>query len=110
VDDAGGRRPPFATLPRMSIEMRAAEVYRLANTLRGAADDAEQISARLREAPQVGGGLQTAVEHFLESQRAAGKAFAGELAWLGSTVTDVADSWLHLDGTLLAQHGPLGAE
>ena len=66
MDDAGGRRPPFATLPRMSIEMRAAEVYRLANTLRGAADDAEQISARLREAPQVGGGLQTAVEHFLE--------------------------------------------
>jgi hypothetical protein len=94
----------------MSIEMRAAEVYRLANTLRSAADDAEQIGARLREAPQVGGGLQTAVEHFLESHRVAGKAFAGELAWLGGTVTDVAESWLRLDGTLLAQHGPLGAQ
>jgi hypothetical protein len=94
----------------MSIEMRAAEVYRLANTLRSASDDAEQIGARLRESPQVGGGLQTAVEHFLESHRAAGKAFAGELAWLGGTVTDVADSWLHLDETLLSPRGPVGAE
>jgi hypothetical protein len=110
VDDADGRRARFATLPRMSIEMQAAEVYRLANTLRSAAGDAEQISACLRETPQVGGGLQTAVQHFLESHRAAGKVFAGELAWLGDTVTDVADSWLHLDGTLLSPRGPVGAE
>jgi hypothetical protein len=110
VDDGGAGGPLFATLPRMSIEMHAAEVYRLANKLRGAADEAELIGVRLRDTPQVDGGLQAAVEHFLESHRAAGKAFAGELAWLGATVTDVAGSWLHLDGTLLSPRGPVGAE
>jgi hypothetical protein len=94
----------------MSIEMHAAEVYRLADTLRAAAEDAELIGVRLGGTPQVGGGLQTAVEQFLESQRAAGEAFAGELAWLAGTVTDVANSWLHLDGSLLSPRGPVGAE
>lgn len=90
----------------MSIEMRAAEVYRLADTLRGAADEADLLGRRLRETPQVDGGLQTAVAHFLESHRAAGRAFAGELAWLAGTVTDVANSWLHLDRTLVGRpHG-----
>jgi hypothetical protein len=94
----------------MSIEMPAAEVYRLANTLRGAAGAAEDIGVRLRDTPRVGGGLETAVEIFLDSHRAAGRALVGELAWLGDTVAAVADSWLRLDGTLLASTGRARAE
>ena len=85
----------------MSIEMPAVEVYGLANQLRSAVADAEEIGIRLRDTPQVRGGLTAAVETFLESHRAAGRALAGELAWLGDTVAAVADSWLHLDGTVL---------
>jgi hypothetical protein len=90
----------------MSIEMPAAEVYALADTLRGAVGDAEEITIRLRDAPpELGPGLQVAVASFLESHRAAGRALAGELAWLGGTVAAVADSWLTLDGSLLAPSG-----
>jgi hypothetical protein len=32
-------------------------------------------------------------------------AVAGELRWLGGTVAAVADSWLGLDGSLLAPPG-----
>jgi hypothetical protein len=94
----------------MSIEMPAAEVYRLANTLRGAVGDAEEIGVRLRETPDVAGDLQAAVASFLESHRAAGRALAGELAWLGDTVAAVADSWLHLDGSLVRADGRARAE
>jgi hypothetical protein len=85
----------------MSIEMPAAEVYRLANTLRGSAADAEEIGNRLGGRPGVGGPLQAPLEAFLESHRAAGSALAGELQWLGTTVSAVADSWLQLDGTVV---------
>jgi hypothetical protein len=110
VDDAGEGWPPFATLPRMSIEMHAAEVYRFANTLRGAADDVEDIGAGLREPSRVDGPLAAAVGAFLASHRAAGQAFAGELDWLAGTVTDVAHSWLRLDDTLLGRPGGVTAE
>ena len=105
MDDAGAGRSPFATLRRMSIEMQAAEVYRLADTLRGAARVAEDIAVHLRGTRPVDGGLQAAVETFLESHRAAGQVFAGELAWLGDTVEGVADSWLRLDRALLGRPG-----
>jgi hypothetical protein len=94
----------------MSIEMPAAEVYRLANTLRGAAGEAEEIGIRLRETPDLGSDLRAAVESFLESHRAAGQALVGELAWLGDTVAAVADSWLRLDGSLVVPHGRARAE
>jgi hypothetical protein len=94
----------------MSIEMHAAEVYRLADTLRGAAGVAEDIAVHLRGSRQVDGGLQAAVDAFLESHRAAGQAFAGELDWLAGTVTDVAHSWLRLDDTLLGRPGGVTAE
>jgi hypothetical protein len=110
VDDAGGDGAVAATLPGMSIEMPAAEVYRLAAALRGAAADAEEIAVRLRGRPHVGGVLQAAIETFLDSHRSAGQVFAGELAWLGDTVAAVADSWLRLDGALLAPHGQAQAE
>ena len=102
VDDAGEGDARSATLPRMSIEMHAAEVYRLADTLRGAGRDAAEIESRLRDSPSLRPStLQAAAETFLESHRAAGRAFAGELAWLGDTVSAVADSWLLLDRSLL---------
>jgi hypothetical protein len=109
VDDASEGRRPFATLPRMSIEMHAAEVYRLADTLRGAAEDVEDIGACLRAPSGVDGHLTAAAGAFLASHRAAAHAFAGELDWLAGTVTDVAHSWLRLDGTLVPR-GQLGAE
>jgi hypothetical protein len=40
----------------------------------------------------------------------AGRALAGELDWLGTTVGAVADSWLRLDGALLPPHGWTRAE
>ena len=94
----------------MSIEMPAAEVHRLADSLRAAGRDAEEIAVRLSGVPQTGDPtLQAAVEGYLESHRAAGRAFAAELAWLGNTVAAVADSWLALDATLLAARGRTGA-
>jgi hypothetical protein len=110
VDDADAGTARTATLRRMSIVMPAAEVYGLANALRGAAGAAEDIGARLRDTGDVGGGVQAAVETFLESHRAAGRALVGELAWLGDTVAAVADSWLQLDGTLMPSHGRARAE
>jgi hypothetical protein len=94
----------------MSIEMPAAEVHALAGTLRGAAGDAEEIGARLNPAGNVGNALQPAVEAFLDGQRTAGRALAGELAWVGATVAAVADSWLALDRALLASPGRMSAE
>ena len=110
MDDARGGGARSATLPRMSIEMHAAEVYRLADTLRGAAGVAEDIAVHLRGPRRVDGGLTTTVAAFLESHRTAGHAVAEELDWLASTVTDVADSWLRLDRTLLARPGGSIAE
>lgn len=88
-----------------SIEVRAPELYALAGTLRRSSAIADEVAARLRDTPVVGGGLQGAVEGFLESHRTAGRALAGELEWLGATVAAVADSWLGLDRELLADAG-----
>lgn len=89
----------------MSIEVQAEEVYRLAATLRGAADGAHEMGARLAGSASVGRLLQSAVDDLLESHQAAARALAGELSWLAGTVTSVADSWLQLDESMLA---PLG--
>jgi hypothetical protein len=92
----------------MSIEVRAPELYALADTLRRSSRIAEEVAARLRDTPDVGGGLNGAVEGFLDSHRTAGRALAGELEWLGATVAAVADSWLGLDRDLLADGGRVG--
>jgi hypothetical protein len=110
VDDARAGRSVPVTLPGMSIEMPAAEVYGLAHTLRGTAADAEEIGHRLGGRPRVGGPLQAPVEAFLESHRAAGAALAGELDWLGATVAAIADSWVRLDGTVMPSLGRVPAE
>jgi hypothetical protein len=105
VDDDPAHRSGTATLRPMSIEMPAAEVHAMAGTLRGAAADAEAIGALLDRAGDVGEVVQPAAEAFLDSHRTAGRALAGELAWLGATVAAVADSWLALDRQLLASRG-----
>lgn len=93
----------------MPIEMPPAEVHALAGTLRAAAARAEEIAPRLDVAGNVGDALQPAAEAFLDAHRAAGRALAGELDWLGATVGAVADSWLALDRGLLAARGRGGA-
>jgi hypothetical protein len=110
VDDGPAESAASVTLRAMSIEMRATEVRALAAVLRGSAADAEEIGARLDGAPRPAGPLHGPVAAFLDSHRAAGRALAGELEWLGTTVGAVADSWLRLDGALLPPHGWVHAE
>ena len=102
VDDASEDAAGPPDCRGMSIEMPAAEVHHLADVLRAAAGDAEQIVIRLGGTPRSVGGPAGGRGDFLDTQRAAGRAFAGELAWRGDTVAAVADSWLRLDGALLA--------
>jgi hypothetical protein len=87
----------------MSIEMPALEVYALADELRERAAEAEEAQLRLRRPVDVGGPLQPGIEAFLLSHRTAGQALAGELRWLGETVSSVADSWLAFDASLLTR-------
>ena len=86
----------------MNIEIRALEVHALAAVLRDAAGEADWIGVRLAGSPPVGGPLQPAVDAFLDCHRTAGQALAGELRWLGSAVAAAADSWVRLDGSLVA--------
>lgn len=88
-----------------TIEVRAQELYALADVLRRSSRIGEEVAARLRDTPVVGGGLQGAVAGFLESHRTAGRALTGELEWLAATVATVAESWLGLDRELLADGG-----
>jgi hypothetical protein len=94
----------------MSIEMPAAEVHALAAELRRRSDDALEAASRLGRHAFVGGSLQPTLEAFLAGHRTAGRAMAGELQWLGDTVSGVAASWLALDGSLLARIRHPGAE
>jgi hypothetical protein len=109
VDDAHGAPAAARTLPGMSIEILALEVHAMAGTLRDAAGEADEIGVRLGGAAAVGDPLQPAVEAFLDCHRTAGRALAGELRWLGSTVAAVADSWLRLDASLVAPGGRMRA-
>ena len=89
----------------MSIELPAAEVHALADRLVQSAEEADDAGARLAAPAAVGGPLQAAVESFLDCHRVAAAAMAGELRWLGGTIAAVADSWVALDGSLLAGQG-----
>jgi hypothetical protein len=89
----------------MTIEVPPAQLYALADALRAQGDEADEVTGRLAGAPAVPGPLAGAVGAFLEAHRVAGGAVAGELRWLGGTIAAVADSWLGLDGSLLARPG-----
>jgi hypothetical protein len=86
----------------MTIDVPAAELYALADALRAQGEEAGEVTGRLSGVPSVGGPLQPVVDAFLDAHRTGATALAGELQWLGSTVAEVADSWLGLDGTMLA--------
>jgi hypothetical protein len=101
VDDGSAQAALDRTLAGMGIEIRALEVHAMAGTLREAAGEADWIGIRLRCGAPVGGPLQPAAEAFLECHRTAGAALAGELRWLGSTLTATADSWTRLDGVVV---------
>ena len=88
----------------MSIEVVPVQLYALAAVLDGAAARAGQAGAAV-EPPPVGGPLGTAVAGFAETVQTAGRSLAGELSWLGGAVAAAADSWLHLDGSLLPARG-----
>ena len=105
MDDGPGLSPRDGTLPAMTIEVPAAEVYALGDALCSQAQLAAEVAARLAGPAPVGGPLQPALDGFLECQRTGAAALAGELDWLGHTVAAVADSWLRLDGSLLAVPG-----
>jgi len=89
----------------MSIEVPAAEVHALSGRLVRSAEEADDAGARLGGTHGVGETLRVAVESFLDCHRAGAAAMAGELRWLGGTMAAVADSWLALDGSLLAEPG-----
>jgi hypothetical protein len=86
----------------MTIEVPPGQLYALADALRAQADEGDEITTRLAGAPALSGPLRGPAEAFLEAHRAAGTAVAGELRWLGGTIAAVADSWLGLDGSMLA--------
>ena len=88
-----------------AIEVPPDEVYALAAHLGAQAAVAEEVADRLGYPPAVGEPLQAAVEDFLVCHRTAAHALAGEFRWLGSTIAAVVDSWLHLDGSVLAPRG-----
>jgi hypothetical protein len=89
----------------MTIEVPPEQLYALADVLRGQGDEADDVAARLAGTPDLPGPLATAVGAFLEAHRVAGGAVAGELRWLGGAIAATADSWLGLDGSLLAPRG-----
>lgn len=105
MDDARGASPAPVTLPPVTIEVPPEQLYALADALRAQGEAAGEVTARRAGAPDVPGPLAGAVAAFLETHRVAGAAVAGELEWLGGTVAAVADSWLGLDGSLLAPRG-----
>jgi hypothetical protein len=88
-----------------TIEIPPEQVYALAAHLGAQAAVAEETADRLGSPPAIGGPLQPAVEDFLLCHRTAAHALAGEFRWLGSTIAAVVDSWLHLDGSVLAPRG-----
>ncbi len=88
--------------------MPAEQVRTLGRSLSGRAGTAEEVRARLGDEAGVDGPLRTPVALFLACHGTLAAALAAELDRLGTTVTDVAGSWLQLDAALVpgAEHGP----
>ena len=112
---ACGRRPRrpcgSARLPGVTsdgtLRVPPEEVYALAAAIGEGAHPADDVAARLGAAPAVGGPLQSALEDLYVCHRTAARAVAGELRWLHTTIASVVDSWLDLDGSLLALRGEM---
>lgn len=93
----------------MSIEVPSAEVYALADVLVSAGEETGAVPATLGDGA-VGGDLQPGVVGFCVAVAAAAVFLAAELDTLGTAVASVADSWLQLDGSLLATPGRVVAQ
>ena len=104
MDDGRGVRSGDRTLPGMSIEIQAHEVHALAARLHDTAGEADRVWAGLAD-PRVGGPLQPAAEASVESSRTTGRAIAGELRRLASTIAATADSWTSLDAVVVPPAG-----
>lgn len=110
-----GRRPRAlrvsARLPGVTsdgtLRVPPEEVYALAANLGEGAHPADEVAARLARTPAVGGPLQSALDDLFTCHRTAARAVAGELRWLHTTIASVVDSWLDLDGSLLAPRGEM---
>jgi hypothetical protein len=89
----------------MTIQVPPEQLYALAAALRGQGEEADDVAARLAGVPEVSGPLAAAAGAFVEAHRVAGGAVAGELRWLGGAIAATADSWLGLDGSVLAPRG-----
>lgn len=90
----------------MTIEVPPGEVYALADAVAAQAGVADEAVGRLAAAPdRVGGPLEVEVAGFLQLHGLAAAALAGELRWLGGTISAVVDSWLGLDRSVLAARG-----
>lgn len=86
----------------MSVQVPVLEVVDLADRLRAVSLIGTEAAARL--APVCGLGAVTAsVESFLGCVGMAARGTAVETDLLGRTVAGVAESWLALDGALLAR-------
>lgn len=88
-----------------TIDVPPEKVSALAAHLSAQADLAEEVAGLLRAPAEVGGPVQPALDDLLLCHRTAAHALAGEFRWLGSTIAAVVDSWLGLDGSLLAPRG-----
>ncbi len=81
--------------------MPVEEVRALGRSLSGRADVADEVRTRLAADGDVEGPLRLPVALFLNGLATLADALAGELRWLGATVTEVAGSWVELDSALL---------
>lgn len=88
-----------------TLQVPPGQIYALAAALGDQAYLADDVAARLTAPPAVGGPLQPALEDLFTCHRTAARAVAGELRWLGATISAAVDSWLRLDGSLLAPRG-----
>jgi hypothetical protein len=105
VDDAGAVESSGGTLPRMTIELPAAEVRALAATLHDQGATAQDAGLRLSTADGLRGPLAAPLSSFVEAHRVGCSAVAFELGHLGGVLHGVVDSWLGLDEVLLAARG-----
>lgn len=105
MDDGRVAGAGRATLPRMSIEMPAAEVRALARTLLDQGGTAQEAGSRLGAAEGLRGPLSGPLAHFVDAHRVGCSALAAELDRMGGVLHGVVDSWLGLDEVLLAARG-----
>jgi hypothetical protein len=109
VDGLRGTTAVWTTLPAVPdpavLSVPAPELYALAARLDEQAGRADTATARLATADPGPGPLAVPASAALDAARTATTALAAELRALAGAVGAAADSWLGLDGSLLAPRG-----